>query len=192
MNPANQITYLRLLLIPAVVLSFHSELAYSNLLAAVLFTLASLSDWLDGYLARRYELTSEFGGFLDPVADKLLVVTVLVMLVGENNSLLIPTVVIIAREVLISALREWMAGRGHREAVAVVFSGKLKTTIQMIAIIVLILVTPQAPDWMLMLTGPLLAHWLLMSGYGMIILAAVLSLYSAVHYLRAARPFLSP
>jgi len=180
MNWANLVTYLRLLLIPLVVVSYYSELDHSHVIAALLFTLASLSDWLDGYLARKLELTSDFGAFLDPVADKLLVVTVLILLVGEINALLLPTIVIIAREVLISALREWMASRGHREAVAVAFSGKLKTTFQMIAIIVLMLVTEGTPDW------------LLMTGYIMITVAALLSLYSALHYFKAARPYLFP
>jgi CDP-diacylglycerol--glycerol-3-phosphate 3-phosphatidyltransferase len=179
MNWANLITYFRMLLIPMVVLSYYSELQYANMMAAMLFSLASLSDWLDGYLARRLNQTSEFGAFLDPVADKLLVVTVLIMLVGELNPLLTPTIVIIAREVLISALREWMATRGHREAVAVAFSGKLKTTFQMIAIVTLILVTESSPDW------------LLMTGFVMIYIAALLSLYSALHYLKAARPYLT-
>ncbi len=179
MNWANLITYFRMLLIPMVVLSYYSELQYANMMAAMLFSLASLSDWLDGYLARRLNQTSEFGAFLDPVADKLLVVTVLIMLVGELNPLLAPTIVIIAREVLISALREWMATRGHREAVAVAFSGKLKTTFQMIAIVALILVTESSPDW------------LLMTGFVMIYIAALLSLYSALHYLKAARPYLT-
>jgi len=177
MNWANLITYFRMLLIPMVVLSYYSELQYANMLAAMLFSLASLSDWLDGYLARRLNQTSEFGAFLDPVADKLLVVTVLIMLVGELNPLLAPTIVIIAREVLISALREWMATRGHREAVAVAFSGKLKTTFQMIAIVALILVTESSPDW------------LLMTGFVMIYIAALLCLYSALHYFKAARPY---
>ena len=180
MNWANLITYFRMLLIPMVVLSYYSELQYANMMAAMLFSLASLSDWLYGYLARRLNQTSEFGAFLDPVADKLLVVTVLIMLVGELNPLLAPTIVIIAREVLISALREWMATRGHREAVAVAFSGKLKTTFQMIAIVTLILVTESSPDW------------LLMTGFVMIYIAALLSLYSALHYFKAARPYLTP
>lgn len=180
MNWANLITYFRMLLIPMVVLSYYSELQYANMLAAMLFALASLSDWLDGYLARRLNQTSEFGAFLDPVADKLLVVTVLIMLVGELNPLLVPTIVIIAREVMISALREWMATRGHREAVAVAFSGKLKTTFQMIAIVALILVTESSPDW------------LLMTGFVMISIAALLSLHSALYYFKAARPYLTP
>lgn len=180
MNWANLVTYLRLLLIPLVVVSYYSELDHSQTIAALLFTIASLSDWLDGYLARSLKLTSEFGAFLDPVADKLLVVTVLILLVGEINQLLLPTIVIIGREVLISALREWMASRGQREAVAVALSGKLKTTFQMIAIIVLMLVTDTTPDW------------LLMAGYVMITIAALLSLYSALHYFKAARPYLFP
>lgn len=180
MNWANLVTYLRLLLIPLVVLVYYSGVAQANVIAAALFAVASLSDWLDGYLARRLDLSSEFGAFLDPVADKLLVVTVLIMLVGEMSSLLLPTIVIIAREFLISALREWMASRGHREAVAVAFSGKLKTTFQMVAIIVLMLVTELTPQWLLLL------------GYLMIYIAAVLSLWSAMHYFKAARQFLFP
>lgn len=178
MNWANLVTYFRLLLIPLVVVSYHSELDHSQVIAAALFTLASLSDWLDGYLARKMNLASEFGAFLDPVADKLLVVSVLILLVGEINALLLPTIVIIAREILISALREWMASKGHREAVAVAFSGKLKTTFQMIAIILLMLVTDATPQWVLI------------SGYIMIYVAAMLSLYSAMHYFKAARPYL--
>ena len=103
-----------------------------------------------------------------------------VMLVGENSILLLPAIVIIAREVLISALREWMASKGLRDTVAVAFSGKLKTTFQMIAIIILIIVTGTTPDWML---------W---AGYLMIYIAALLSLYSALHYFKAARPHLFP
>ena len=179
-NLANLVTCFRLLLIPLVAISYHSPWVYGNLLAACLFSLASLSDWLDGYLARRFALSSEFGAFLDPVADKLLVVTVLIMLVGEHRLLLLPAIIIIARELLISALREWMAGKGQRDAVAVAFAGKLKTTCQMIAIILLMLVTADR------------GRWLLLPGYLMIAVAALLSLYSAWCYFRAARPYLFP
>lgn len=180
MNWANLVTYFRLILIPLVVVSYHSELAHSHLIAAFLFTLASLSDWLDGYLARRLDLTSEFGAFLDPVADKLLVVTVLIMLVVDQAALLPATIVIIGREILIASLREWMASRGERDAVAVAFSGKLKTSFQMIAIILLLLVVEQTPQWM---------FWL---GFVMIYIAAVLSLWSALHYFKAAAAYLFP
>jgi len=180
MNWANLVTYFRLLLIPLVVVSYHSELVHSSAIAAFLFTLASLSDWLDGYLARKMNLSSEFGAFLDPVADKLLVVTVLILLVENQSGLLPATIVIIGREILISALREWMASRGHRDAVAVAFSGKLKTTFQMIAIVILLLVSEITPEWM---------FWL---GFGMIYIAAVLSLWSAMHYFKAAGAYLFP
>ena len=174
MNWANLVTYLRLLLIPLVILCFFSGLPNANFWAALLFTLASLSDWLDGYLARRLNQISEFGAFLDPVADKLLVVIVLIMLVAAYPSLLLAAVVIIAREILISALREWMASRGQREAVAVAFSGKLKTTLQMIAIIGLLLYIPAYPNW----------FWQI--AFVLIHVAALFSVYSMYHYFRAA------
>ncbi len=108
MNWANQVTYIRLLLIPLVIACFYSGLPNANLLTALLFTIASLSDWVDGYLARRLNQASDFGAFLDPVADKLLVTIVLIMLVSVYSSLLLATVVIVTRELAISALREWM------------------------------------------------------------------------------------
>ena len=178
MNWANQVTYLRLLLIPLVIACFYSGLSNANLLAALLFTMASLSDWLDGYLARRLNQTSDFGAFLDPVADKLLVVIVLIMLVTVYSNLLLATAVIIAREIIMSALREWMALKGQREAVAVAFSGKLKTTVQMIAIILLLLATPHYLGWL----------WQL--GLILLYLATVLSVYSMLQYLKRAWPTL--
>lgn len=178
MNWANQVTYLRLLLIPLVIACFYSGLSNANLLAALLFTMASFSDWLDGYLARRLNQTSDFGAFLDPVADKLLVVIVLIMLVTVYSNLLLATAVIIAREIIMSALREWMALKGQREAVAVAFSGKLKTTVQMIAIILLLLATPHYLEWL----------WQL--GLILLYLAAVLSVYSMLQYLKSAWPTL--
>ncbi len=174
MNWANQVTFLRLLLIPVVVGFYYSSISNAEVLAAVLFTIASVSDWLDGYLARRFELSSEFGAFLDPVADKLLVVAVLVMLVSVYPILLLPTLIIISREILISALREWMAARGQRGAVAVAFIGKLKTTFQMLALIGLILVNPESPDW------------LFRGSFGLLLVAAVLSLWSMLLYFSKA------
>ena len=124
------------------------RLGFSNITAATLFTVASLSDWLDGYLARRLDIATNFGAFLDPVADKLLVTAVLIMLSAKFPVLLLPAMIIISREIVISALREWMASRGKREVVAVAYSGKLKTTFQMLSIIVLILVTDSSPDYL--------------------------------------------
>ena len=179
MNLANAITSFRLLLIPMVVGTYYSDWVLSNVAAAALFTLASLSDWLDGYLARRLDIATDLGAFLDPVADKLLVSAVLIMLSTQLPVLLLPAILIVSREIAISALREWMAARGKRDVVAVVYSGKLKTTVQMLAIIVLILVTESSPDYLI---------WL---GLGMIYLAALLGLYSAYLYFKAAMPSLS-
>lgn len=179
MNLANAITSFRLLLIPMVVGSYYSDWVFSNVAAAVLFTLASLSDWLDGYLARRLDIATDLGAFLDPVADKLLVSAVLIMLSTQFPVLLLPVMLIVSREIVISALREWMAARGKRDVVAVAYSGKLKTTVQMLAIIVLILVTESSPDYLI---------WL---GLAMIYLAALLGLYSAYLYFKAAMPSLS-
>ena len=152
----------------------------SHLLAAILFSIASLTDWLDGFLARKLNQTSEFGAFLDPVADKLLVAIILIMLVSIYPPLLLAAGIIIAREILVSALREWMAAKGFRDKVAVKFSGKLKTTVQMFAIIILLLANPNLPEWLLML------------GYGLIYLAAVLSISSAMQYFRAGWSELRP
>ena len=179
MNWANQVTYLRLILIPVVMLVFYSGFTAANWGAEILFALASLSDWLDGYLARRSNQASEFGAFLDPVADKLLVVMVLLMLVTVHPSLLPAAAVIIMRELLVSALREWMATRGHRDAVAVAFAGKLKTTVQMVAIIALLLYQPSFPRW----------FWL--GAFFLIHVAALLSIYSMLGYFRAAWPNLN-
>jgi len=179
MNLANAITSFRLLLIPMVVGSYYSDWVFSNVAAAALFTLASLSDWLDGYLARQLDIATDLGAFLDPVADKLLVSAVLIMLSTQFPVLLLPAMLIVSREIVISALREWMAARGKRDVVAVAYSGKLKTMVQMLAIIVLILVTESSPDYLI---------WL---GLGMIYLAALLGLYSAYLYFKAAMPSLS-
>lgn len=175
MNWANLTTYSRILLIPVVIACYFSAIESAHLLAAILFTIASLTDWLDGYLARRLHQTSDFGAFLDPVADKLLVTGVLIMLVTVYPALLIATAIIISRELAVSALREWMASRGQRDRVAVAYSGKLKTTVQMIAIIALLLASPDYPEW------------ILQAGYILISVAAALSIWSMLHYFRNAR-----
>ncbi|MXY90726.1 MAG: CDP-diacylglycerol--glycerol-3-phosphate 3-phosphatidyltransferase, partial [Gammaproteobacteria bacterium] len=137
MNIANLTTILRIVLIPVIVGYYYSNLAQGHLIAAAVFAVASLTDWLDGYLARKLDQATELGAFLDPVADKLLVVVVsLVLLATYPVLLLLPIAVIVVRELVISALREWTAARGKRVAVA--FSGKLKATIQMLAIIALL------------------------------------------------------
>lgn len=180
MNWANLVTYLRLLLIPLVILCYFSGIPHANVVATVLFAIASLSDLLDGYLARRLNLTSEFGAFLDPVADKLLVAAVLIMLVSVYPQLMWPTLIIISREILISALREWMASRGQRNAVAVAFTGKLKTTFQLIAL------------GALLLAGPAFPQWIFTVGFVLLLAAAVLSLYSMFFYFSKAWKVLFP
>jgi len=178
MNWANLATYLRIMLIPVVITCFHSTIPSANIWAAILFSIASLTDWLDGYLARKLNQGSDFGAFLDPVADKLLVTVVLIVLVTSYPVLLIATAVIISRELLISALREWMAGKGNRRVVEVAFSGKLKTTLQMIAIIALLLANDDYPRWI----------WDV--GFYAIHFAALLSVYSMLLYFKNAWGFL--
>ncbi len=180
MNWANIATLSRVALIPVIILCYHLDTQFSHWLAAILFAIASLTDWLDGFLARKLKQSSDFGAFLDPVADKLLVVAVLIMLVSVYPLLLLAAVIIIAREMLVSALREWMAAKGMRSTVAVAFSGKLKTTVQMLAIITMLLAYPAQPEWLLSL------------GLALTYLAAVLSITSMVQYFRAAWPVLFP
>jgi CDP-diacylglycerol--glycerol-3-phosphate 3-phosphatidyltransferase len=180
MNIANLVTVSRVLMIPFVILLHYSGLPNSNLLAGGLFAIASLTDWLDGYLARKLNQTSAFGAFLDPVADKLLVVVALVLLVANYPSVwfVLPVAIIIAREIFVSALREWMANCNQRELVKVGYIGKVKTTVQMIGITILIGVDPQSPVFFEQV------------GYLLIYASAVFSLWSMILYLRAAMPTL--
>ncbi len=168
MNHAIAATALRVLLIPLIVACWHSGLPHSHWLAAALFAIASLTDWLDGHLARKLGQATEFGAFLDPVADKLLVIVVLLVLLASYPMLLLPIGIIVVRELVISALREWTAAQGQRVAVA--FVGKLKATIQMLAIIALLAAEQGDPRWL----------WLL--GSGLIDLSAVLALWSMGEY----------
>jgi CDP-diacylglycerol--glycerol-3-phosphate 3-phosphatidyltransferase/cardiolipin synthase len=178
MNIPNSLSLLRIALIPCFVAAFYLPFTWARLLAAILFGLAALTDWLDGYLARRLGQTSKLGAFLDPVADKLMVVVVLVVLLQSDPSiwLAVPVAVIIGREITVSALREWMAELGARTKVAVSFLGKLKTVAQMIAIALLIL------------RGSLGAVPVYEAGYVLLYLATVLTLWSMVQYLWAAWP----
>ena len=139
-----------------------------------LFLIASITDFFDGYLARLLSVQSNFGKVLDPIADKLLVVTVLIVLVASYQSLVVVAVILISREILISALREWMAEKGQRNLVRVGFSGKLKTTLQMISIIALLLNTEDNPKWI----------WDL--GFIGIHIAALISVYSMLIYFKRA------
>lgn len=180
MNIPNILTVIRLIMIPVLVVVFYLPWQYGQIVAAVIFAVAAITDWLDGWLARKLEQSTPFGAFLDPVADKLMVVVALVLLVEDYHFPLftIPALIIIGREIVISALREWMAELGKRANVAVSWLGKLKTTIQMIAIIVL------------MAAGPLLPHWFLWAGYLLLYIAAALTVWSMVLYLRAAQEYM--
>jgi CDP-diacylglycerol--glycerol-3-phosphate 3-phosphatidyltransferase/cardiolipin synthase len=180
MNLPNLLTWMRIALIPIFVGVFYLPdgvlgAHLSNLYAALIFGLAALTDWFDGYLARRLQQASAFGAFLDPVADKLMVVAALIVLVDLGRAHVYVALIIIGREIAISALREWMAHIGHQHSVAVSFIGKLKTTAQMIAIILLLYHDP-VPFFEPVQT---LGRWLLD-------IAALLTLWSMAHYLHAA------
>ncbi len=136
MNIPNQLTLLRIILIPVFVLVFYLPVEWNNLVACIIFVLAAITDVLDGYLARKLNQTSSLGAFLDPVADKLMVAAALVLLVQQNPDLYLAlaAAVIIGREITVSALREWMAEIGARSKVAVSVLGKIKTIAQMVAL----------------------------------------------------------
>jgi len=190
-NTPNLLTLLRIALIPVFVGFFYIPARWAPYACALVFTGAALTDWLDGYLARRWEQTSSFGAFLDPVADKLMVAVALVLLVQSDPRavLALPAAVIIGREITVSALREWMAELGARAQVAVSKVGKFKTTAQMASIILLILVDAGSPIYGLGDAGsPIYAL-----GMVLLYIAAALTLWSMALYLRAAWPsFMAP
>lgn len=140
MNIPNSLTLLRIVMVPVFVLAFYVPFKWNHLLACLVFSLAALTDLLDGYLARRLNQASNLGAFLDPVADKLMVAVALVLLVQKDPRIILalPAVVIIGREITVSALREWMAQLGASSKVAVSIYGKVKTIAQMVALIFLI------------------------------------------------------
>ena len=136
------LTLFRTLLAPLVIIVYYLPWEYNYWLSAFLFFIAGVTDWLDGFLARRFNQTSNFGAFLDPLADKILVAGVMIMLVEHYRQMwvMIPAIIIIYREIMVSGLREWMATRGERHKVSVALLGKIKTIAQMIAIGGLILI----------------------------------------------------
>ena len=177
----NLLTGLRILMIPVLVAVFYlAPLEWRYLGSAAVFTIASVTDWLDGYLARRWGQLTPFGAFLDPVADKLIVAVALVLLVEVHASaiLAIPALVIVGREIVVSALREWMAQYSDMRSVAVSVVGKIKTAFQMIAIILLLAAGPGKSDPMIV-------------GYTLLYIAAGLTLWSMYEYLKLAWPDLS-
>lgn len=183
-NIPNLLTWGRIILIPLFVGVFYAHHDWlapheQNLAATVIFVVAALTDWLDGYLARTLQQTSAFGAFLDPVADKLMVAAALIMLVQLDRADTIVAFIIIGREITISALREWMAKIGAARSVAVSFLGKVKTASQMVAIPMLLYHDP------LPLFDPQrVGTWL-------IYVAALLTLWSMAYYMRMAWPHMA-
>lgn len=176
----NLLTLLRILLIPVLVVVFYLPFNWVNAVAAGIFAAASFTDWLDGYLARKLKMLSPFGAFLDPVADKLLVSTSLLLLVGAKdiNYITIPAIVIVGREIVISALREWMAEIGKRTSVAVGYIGKVKTFLQMTALFLLLAFNPINSWWGIL-------------GFILLYVSAILTIWSMAIYLAIAWPELT-
>jgi CDP-diacylglycerol--glycerol-3-phosphate 3-phosphatidyltransferase len=186
----NILTLVRIIVVPLLVIFFYLPVWWGHLAAAIIFSIASITDWLDGYLARYLKQSTKLGAFLDPVADKLMVSIALVIIVAEptfqlvnvSSSVLsipafiitVPAAIIVAREIIVSALREWMAELGKRASVAVSSIGKFKTAVQMFALIVL-LYCNKTTNAALILTGYILLY-----------IAAVLTIWSMFYYLKAA------
>lgn len=180
LNLANFLTLLRIAAIPVVVVCFYSPLEYARPLAAILFGLAAVTDIIDGWVARKFGQMSRFGEFLDPVADKLMVAIVLVMLVQAESNWFedIIAMIIIGREITISALREWMATIGERANVKVDITGKIKTTLQMFGITFMVY------------QNDFLGLPIYTIGFVLLVLAAIMTIWSMLVYLRAAWPFI--
>lgn len=174
------LTWLRIVLIPVFTAIMYLPASWVapqtvNIAAAAVFSIAGITDWFDGYLARKWKQTSDFGAFLDPVADKLMVAVALILLVHFNRTFAVFAIVIIGREITISALREWMAQMGRRNSVAVVSLGKFKTAAQIAAIIMLLLKDIPFLGWSLMGIGNVL-----------MLIASVLTIWSMFYYLEMA------
>jgi CDP-diacylglycerol--glycerol-3-phosphate 3-phosphatidyltransferase len=188
LNAPNLLTLLRIVLIPLFIVAYYLPFSWAHALAAILFVLAALTDWMDGFLARRLNQFSSFGAFLDPVADKLMVAAALVMLLSDPQTYVrvldarlftIMVLVILGREIAVSALREWMAEVGQRSHVAVSWIGKVKTMSQMVAI------------GFLLWREPLWGLPTFRLGEILLYLAAGLTLWSMLVYLKAAWPNLT-
>lgn len=181
MNLPNTLTWLRVGLIPVFVMFFlipkEWNYTWTHIVVTALFVIAAITDWLDGYLARKWNQTSNFGAFLDPVADKLMVVAAIILIVydaGQKWYIVIPAIVIISREITISALREWMATLGARGVVAVSWIGKWKTAMQMVALTCLLY------------KQPLLGINMYYIGLWGLLIATILTLWSMIQYLMDA------
>ncbi len=193
-NVPNLLTFIRIATIPFLVFVFYLPFSWGHTAAAIIFALGSFTDWLDGYLARSLKQSTKLGAFLDPVADKLMVSIALVLIVGEPQfqflslpsavysvpvaAITIPAAIIVGREIVVSALREWMAEIGKRTSVPVSQLGKVKTTVQMIALIILLYCAPK------------MNAFIAITGYVLLYIAAVLTIWSMVLYLKKAWPVL--
>jgi CDP-diacylglycerol--glycerol-3-phosphate 3-phosphatidyltransferase/cardiolipin synthase len=183
-NVPTALTWLRIVLIPVFVAVYYVpddvlSATARNWTGMTVFAIAAITDWFDGWLARRWGQTSAFGAFLDPVADKLMVAAALILLVMLARAPAYLAIIIIGREIAISALREWMAQIGRTKSVGVAMIGKIKTVAQMTALIALLLWEPLIPGVSTPILG-LVALWV----------AAILTLWSMFHYLRLAAPHL--
>ena len=177
-NVPNTLSLVRIALIPVFIYVYYQPYAWSHIAATALFAVAGITDWFDGYLARKLGQQSHLGAILDPLADKLMVVVVLILLVADNphnNWLLFSTVVIITREIFISTLREWMAEQGEGSKVAVSFAGKIKTTLQIVAL------------GFLIFKHDLLGLPVYQIGIILLVVAAFLTLVSMFNYIYAAK-----
>ncbi|TXK65614.1 CDP-diacylglycerol--glycerol-3-phosphate 3-phosphatidyltransferase [Alkalisalibacterium limincola] len=172
------LTLFRIALIPVLVLVWFLPFNWTNFAAALVFALGALTDWADGWIARRYGMYSAFGAFLDPVADKLAVAVALLLIVQRHPDwfMVLMAAVIIGREITISALREWMAALGERARVKVAWVGKIKTIVQMVAIVVLLY------------GSPIMGLPTIVFGEFLLGAAAILTLWSGWNYLHAAWP----
>ncbi len=175
-NLPTNLTILRIALIPLLIIFFYAPWAWTNLVCTIIFIIASITDWLDGYLARKMKNETCFGAFLDPVADKLMVAMILVLLVQREPTALmaVPVAIIIGREITIASLREWMALTGQSKKVEVADIGKWKTTFQMISI------------GCLLYKNDLIGLPVFQIGYVLLYLSTVLTLWSMIMYLKAA------
>jgi len=188
MNIANLLTSFRILCIPLLVFFFYLPVEWGTTTAAIIFAIVGWTDWFDGWVARRFNMQSPLGEFLDPVADKLMVAASLVLLVEQHATIWIaaPALVIISREITVSALREWMAEYGERSELKVVFVAKVKTLMQLSAIFFLLLAGREeaVSNWW--------QHSLLyQAGYVFLYIAVALTLWSMFVYLRATWPLLN-
>ncbi len=178
MNLPTLVTFFRIAIIPVLVICYMLSDSWGHQVAAILFAVAALTDWLDGYLARSMSLSTRLGAFLDPVADKLVVTSALVLILGIyfNNYLTVAAIIIVGRELVISALREWMAELGKRRSVAVSYLGKIKTGCQMVSLVLLLWMNVNSKNWV---------HEL---GLFLLYVAAVLTLWSMCVYIKLAWP----